>query len=95
MITADTSTFTLGEYVVHQRPRFDNPAFAVYIILLAGKLIGKQFSRPTETDCRWLLLQDKEQIVYAGRPSIGTRYSEPRRAMTVVKSRFATAKNKR
>lgn len=57
---AETSTFAVDCFVVQQRPRQDNPYWAVFIVFLNGKLIGKQFSRPTLSDCRWL-----ERSVYA------------------------------
>lgn len=54
MIIAATSTFTLGRFTVCVRPRFDSPAWAVYIVYLGERLIGKQFSRPSLSDCQWL-----------------------------------------
>lgn len=55
MIIASTSTFTLGRFTVHVRPRFDNPAWAVYVVFLGERLVGKQFSIPSLSDCQWLL----------------------------------------
>ena len=54
MQTAETRIFAVGRFTVQQRPRFDNPAFAVYIVFLGERLIGKQFSRPSRSDCEWL-----------------------------------------
>lgn len=54
MLIAETFTFTLGRYTVQQRPRFDSPAWAVYIIFRGAKLIGKSFSRPDLDCCKWL-----------------------------------------
>lgn len=69
MIIAATSTFPLGPFTVHVRPRFDSPAWAVYIILRGQRLIGKQFSRPNLDDCRWLEQQSRlERLQYASRP---------------------------
>jgi hypothetical protein len=44
---------TLGKYTVFTALRPDNPAFPVYRIFIGAKLIGKQFSVPSLTDCRW------------------------------------------
>lgn len=65
MIIAQTSTFVLGDFTVQERPRFDNPAFAVYIVLRAGCFIGKSFSRPDLDCCKWLARQKSEELVYA------------------------------
>lgn len=54
MITAETTSFDLGPFKIHQRPRFDNRAFAVYIVLRGTKMIGKSFSRPDLACCEWL-----------------------------------------
>ena len=55
MIAADVGkTFTLGKYMVRIALRPDNPAFARYLVFHLGKLVGHQFSRPSEADCRWL-----------------------------------------
>lgn len=55
MIVAETQIFAVGRFTVQQRPRFDNPAFAVYIVYLGARLVGKQFSRPSLSDANWLL----------------------------------------
>lgn len=62
MIVANTSTTQLGAYTVYERPRFDNPAWAVYIVFKNEKLIGKSFSRPDLGCCQWL---ERQQGVYA------------------------------
>lgn len=48
-------TFTVGAFVVRQAPRFDNPRWAVFIVFLGERLIGKSFSRPDEGWCGHLL----------------------------------------
>lgn len=60
MITAETRLFAVGRFTVQQRPRFDNPAFAVYVVFLGEKLVGKNFSMPSESDCEWLLRSNGE-----------------------------------
>ena len=49
---ADTVSFELGCYTIWQRPRFDNPAWSVFMIYLGDKLIGKSFSRPDLDGCQ-------------------------------------------
>lgn len=88
MIIVDTKVYELGRFTVQQRPRPDSPAWAVYIVFLGDKLIGRQFSTPTVSDCEWLERQQHDEIVYArqsaallkytvftkqGRPANGTR----------------------
>ena len=51
---ADTVSFELGRYTVWQRPRFDSPAWAVYLVYLGDRLIGKSFSRPDIGQCQRL-----------------------------------------
>lgn len=48
---------TLGKYTVRIGLRADNPAFAVYLIYVGDRLVGKQFSVPSVTDCDWLSKQ--------------------------------------
>ncbi len=43
----------LGPYTVVATLRPDNPAFPRYLIFRGEKLVGKQFSMPNESDCRW------------------------------------------
>ena len=62
MFTAETRIFAVGRFTVQQRPRFDNPAWAVYIVFLGQRLIGKNFSLPGISDCEWL---KRENGVYA------------------------------
>ena len=51
MIVAETRSFDLGPFTVHQRPRFDNPAFAVYMVFRGIRLVGKSFSVPNRDWC--------------------------------------------
>lgn len=51
---AETLIYQVGAFTVRQQPRFDNPAFAQFLIFLGDVLIGKQFSIPCESDCLWL-----------------------------------------
>jgi len=46
--------FELGKYTVRAGLRPDNPLFPVYIIFKGKRLIGRQFSVPSLTDCEWL-----------------------------------------
>jgi len=50
----ETKEWTCGKYIVKQRPRIDNPSFAVFLVFKEEKLIGKQFSVPDVEECRWL-----------------------------------------
>lgn len=56
MITAPDvgTTYQAGPYTVRIALRHDNPAFAKYLIFRGDALVAKQFSRPSESDCRWL-----------------------------------------
>ncbi len=56
------NAFVLGPYIVRICIRADNPAFPVYAVFRGPKFIGKQFSRPCETDCQWL---ERSQGEYA------------------------------
>jgi hypothetical protein len=47
----ENRTFVLGRYVVVQKPRFDSPAWAVYLIYRNNKLVGRSFSVPDEGWC--------------------------------------------
>lgn len=62
---AETLTFDLGHFTVWQRPRFDNPAWPVYIVYLRDRLVGKSFSRPDLSCCEWLAKQKTLEPVYA------------------------------
>ena len=56
----------LGRFTVVTRLRFDNPAFAQYLVFIGDKLIGKSFSMPDEGTCRWLECQEiAGRTVYA------------------------------
>ena len=56
MITIALSIrWTIGRFVIHQRPRPDNPHFAVYIVSLKDREIGRSFSIPDRDCCEWLL----------------------------------------
>lgn len=59
---AATSTWTLDVYTIKQQPMFDNRAFAIFMIFLRGKLIGRQVSYPAVSDCHW---HEVRQGVYA------------------------------
>lgn len=61
----EVRTFHIGSYTVHQRPRFDSPGWAQYLVYLGEVLIGKCFSCPCESDCQWLERQQREQTGYA------------------------------
>ena len=52
------TTFLIGPYTVRIALRPDNPACAQYVVFRGGKFVGKQFSRPCESDCRWLETHD-------------------------------------
>jgi hypothetical protein len=54
VMIAATSSFAVGRFTVHQRPRLDNPYFAVFIVHLKGVYIGRQFSMPSVGDCESL-----------------------------------------
>ncbi len=69
----------LGKYTIVIATRPDNPAFPVYRVFIGLRLIGKQFSVPTESDCQWLERQTfEESFVYAQRPCYRLVYSAPR-----------------
>lgn len=80
MIIAETRSFTIGRYTVWQRPRFDNPAFAQYLIYLRDKLLGKSFSLPDIGCCEWVERHGSENPQYADD-------SQPLRRWTSIKSR--------
>jgi hypothetical protein len=48
------TTIVLGAYQVRIGLRPDNPAFPVYLVFRGATLIGRQFSRPSESDCQYL-----------------------------------------
>lgn len=51
---------TLGPYTVIIALRRDNPAFPCYLIFRGERLVGKQFSMPDESDCRYREMQKQE-----------------------------------
>lgn len=63
------STFKLGKYTVRINQRPDNPAFPVYVVLIGVRFVGKQFSRPSMTDCEW---HERQAGIYA----VKTRWPE-------------------
>ena len=62
---SEPKTFHLERFTVHERTRFDNPAWPVYLVFFAGRLVGKSFSRPDIGCCEWLERQTAEELVYA------------------------------
>lgn len=56
------SPITLGAYTVRVGLRHDNPAFPSYLVYRGADFIGKQFSMPSEGDCKWL---ERQRGVYA------------------------------
>lgn len=60
---------TLGKYTILQTLRRDNPAFALYLICVGEREIGRQFSMPCLSDCQWLESQkDAAHPSYTPRP---------------------------
>jgi hypothetical protein len=57
MNIVEPKSWMCGPFTIHQRARFDSPAWAVYIVCLGEKQIGKQFSIPQLSDCEWLMHQ--------------------------------------
>lgn len=53
---ADTRSWTDGPYTIQQKPRLDSPSWPVYVVFRGERLVGKSFSLPSESDCRWLEL---------------------------------------
>lgn len=74
-----TKMTTLGPYTIREGLRPDNPAFPCYLVFRGAKLIGRQFSMPSLTDCEWL---------EANREG---RYAEPTGASMAQKSKYALA----
>lgn len=64
LIIAEECTFKIGKYTVRQAVRPDNPYWPRYIVFKGTRLVGQQFSRPSESDCEWL-------------ERWGARYAEP------------------
>lgn len=65
MNIVDTLIFDTGRFTVRQQPRFDSYGWAQYLVFLDGVLIGKCASWPSESDCEWLLVQQRDQTMYA------------------------------
>ena len=65
-----STIFDVGPFTVTVGVRPDNPSFACYIICRGTKLIGKQFSYPSLTDCQWF---EKQKGVYADRSENATQ----------------------
>lgn len=63
------SSFQVGRYTVQMRMRFDNPHSPAYCIYRGEKFIGKQFSRPCESDCEWLERASHSEHPYTEAPS--------------------------
>ena len=54
MPIVENLTWHLGPFTIHQRARLDSPAWAVFLIYRGSLLIGKNFSRPSESDCEYI-----------------------------------------
>lgn len=78
--TVETATFKVGRYTVHQRARFDNPAWPQYLVMLGSKVIGKQFSMPSETDCERLRRESSPVVQIETRTK--SRYGRPGKVFT-------------
>ncbi len=50
----ETKEWMCGKYKIIQRPRTDNPSFAVFLIYHHNKYLGRQFSMPNKEDCRFV-----------------------------------------
>ena len=85
MIISETLSFNIGRYVVHQRPRPDNPAWSVYIVMLGTRIVGRSFSMPDLSCCEWL---ERENGVYATNSAPLKR--EPLRGVAKRKALAAT-----
>jgi hypothetical protein len=94
MLIAETRSFPVGRFTVWQKPRFDSPAWPQYIIYLAGRLIGKSFSRPDEQCCERLEKYGPEAVSAAMESAMETvkAYRTPLRG--VCKERRRTRRNK-
>jgi len=57
MTIVEALRWQCGRFVIQQRPRPDNPAWAVYIVILDAREIGRSFSLPDVDCCEWLLHQ--------------------------------------
>lgn len=61
---AESRAYQVGPFTIQERPRPDNPAWPVYIVLLGLRVVGKGFSKPSISDCEWMAGQ-KGETVYA------------------------------
>ena len=50
---APTRVYDLGKYTIRAQPLTLNPYWTTHLIFLRGKLIGRQLSVPSLSDCRW------------------------------------------
>lgn len=93
MIFADGlgTTFQIGAYTVRIALRPDNPAFARYLVFRNGELVGKQFSRPDESDCRWL---ERWGILYANKSRL-SQYSSVWQRMRAGVATAITTRSRR
>ena len=66
----------IGRFTIRVGLRADNPAFPVYIVMVNGHVIGKQFSVPCLSDCEWL---ERNHGVYAVKSTWCDRSSRARR----------------
>lgn len=89
MIICESLTFQLGPYTVHQRPRTDSPGWAVYLVYLGHRFIGKSFSIPDEGCCQWL---ERSGGRYA-EPSQKPRRQSAKNSRLFKRSIFATGRN--
>ena len=53
MIIVESFIYELGEFTIRKQPLALNPAFATHLIFFAGKLVGRQLSVPSVSDCQW------------------------------------------
>ena len=76
MLTPECKTWKLGRFTVRQGVRPDNPAFAVYMVFVGEKLIGRSFSVPDRGCCEWLQRQHA-----ADRPVYATQSAQPKKGI--------------
>jgi hypothetical protein len=62
VIIAETFIYELERYTIRRQPLPTNPAFATHLIYFKGKLVGRQLSVPTVSDCEWY---ERRHGVYA------------------------------
>lgn len=88
-VIAETRTFQVGRFTVHQRVRPDNPFWPVYIVTLADRIVGRNFSQPNEGDCEWLLRHPDGRFDPIASLVGHTDRHRGRKAMTVVLKKAA------